>query len=138
LQYRLVKNNPHSLNLSVNKNQKAMEPLTYFYDSINRSAIIVKAKQPFFNWLNALTPDDPVNPPADGTAYLVKQMDDNEAVEKWLLRNFDKIFQNELNDWWTDENDWPQKRTYKLFKEWFDTEAGAMVLDIEERDIIKD
>jgi hypothetical protein len=46
-------------------------------------------------------------------------MDSNEAIEKWLQRNFDRIFQNELNDWHTDEKDWPQKRTFKIFLEWF-------------------
>ncbi|HEY4325637.1 MAG TPA: hypothetical protein VGN20_16695 [Mucilaginibacter sp.] len=112
-----------------------MEPIPYFYDSINRSAIIVKAKQPFFDWMNALDPENPVETPTDGTVYLVKFANNNNTVEKWLKRNFDKIFINELNDWWTDEDDWPQKRTYKLFTEWLDTEVQATVLDIEETEI---
>jgi len=34
-------------------------------------------------------------------------MESNEATEKWLKRNLDRIFQNEWNDWLTDEIDWP-------------------------------
>jgi len=35
------------------------------------------------------------------------------------------------------KNDWPQKRTYKLFTEWFDTEIHTIVEDIEEGPIRK-
>ena len=65
-------------------------------------------------------------------------MDNNEAVLKWIKRNFDKIFINELNDWYTDEEKWPQNRTYKIFLEWFDIEICSMVLDLENHQIRKD
>jgi hypothetical protein len=43
-----------------------------------------------------------------------------------------------LNNWHTDEKDWIQKRTYKLFTEWFDIEIHSMILDLEETAITKD
>ena|SRR5690606_14041552 len=115
-----------------------MEPIPYFYDMINRNAIVVKTKQPFLDWVNSLTPDDPTTGNEEGNIYLIKEKDNNEAIARWLSRNFDKIFVNELNDWWVDEKDWPKKRTFKIFKEWFDFEIHSMVLDMEDEDIIKD
>lgn len=116
-----------------------IEPIPYFYDSINRNAIVVKPKQALFNWINFIYPDEPVEAGDDeGTVYLVKEKNSNEAIEKWLKKNYDKIFQNELNNWHTDENDWPHKRTYKLFKDWFDVEIHTMILDLEEIAITKD
>ncbi len=74
----------------------------------------------------------------EGTVYLVKEKESNEAIERWLKKNFDSIFQNELNNWHTDEKDWIKKRTYKMFVEWFDFEIHSMILDLEETPIIKD
>ncbi|MBK8711870.1 MAG: hypothetical protein IPL97_08370 [Niastella sp.] len=115
-----------------------IEPIPYFYDSINRNAIVVKPKQPLFDWINSIYPDEPVNATDEGIVYLIKEKHSNEAIEKWLKKNFDNIFQNELNNWHTDEKDWVQKRTYKLFTEWFDIEIHSMILDLEETGITKD
>jgi len=115
-----------------------MEPIPYFYDGINRNAIVVKTKQPLFNWINLIYPDSPVEATYQGTVYLIKEKDSNEAIEKWLKKNYDSIFQNELNDWHTDEKDWPQKRTYKQFTAWFDVEIHSMILDMEEAGIVKE
>jgi hypothetical protein len=113
-----------------------MEPLTYFYEHINRYAIVVKPKQPLLNWINALYPDM-LEDGTETTVYLVKERETDGATEKWLKKNFDDIFENELNDRHTDENDWPQNRTYKLFTEWFDTGIHTTVLDMEESIIKK-
>jgi hypothetical protein len=115
-----------------------IEPIPYFYDSINRNAIVVKPKQVLFDWVNSIYPDSPIEAVNESTVYLIKEKDSNEAIEKWLKKNFDNIFQNELNNWHTDEKDWVQKRTYKLFTEWFDIEIHSMILDLEETAITKD
>ena len=115
-----------------------MEPIPYYYESINRNAIVINLKKPFFDWLYSVEPDNAVQPEMEGTIYLIREKDSNEAIENWLKRNFDKIFQNELNDWYTNENLWPQKRTFKMFKEWFDYKISSMVLDMEESEVSKD
>jgi hypothetical protein len=115
-----------------------IEPIPYFYDSINRNAIVVKPKQALIDWVNSIYPESPIEAVNEATVYLIKEKDSNEAIEKWLQKNFDNIFQNELNNWHTDEKDWVQKRTYKLFKEWFDIEIHSMILDLEETAITKD
>lgn len=115
-----------------------IEPIPYFCKIINRNAIVVKPKKPLLDWINFLYPD-PENPvtQVEGDIYLIQEMDSTEEIEKWLKRNFDQIFQNELNDWHTDEKNWPQKRTFKIFQEWFEYRIHYMVLDLGETDIIK-
>jgi len=115
-----------------------LEPIPYFYEHINRNAIVVKQKQPFLDWINNIYPESPLEKPEEGNIYLVREKDFIEEVERWLKRNFDEIFQNELNDWHTDQNDWPQKRTLKKFTQWFDYEIHTMILDIEDTIIKKE
>ncbi len=115
-----------------------IDPIPFFYDSINRNAIVVKPKKPFYDWVYYLYPESPVTKKEEANIYLVRERDSNEQTENWLKKNFDKIFQNELNDWHTDTSDWPQKRTFRIFKEWFEYEIHSMILDLEETEIIKD
>jgi len=113
-----------------------IEPILYL-ESINRNAILVKAKKPFYDWINYIDPEFPVEPNEEGTVYLVKEMDSNKKIENWLKKNFGEIFENELNDYHTDENDWPQKRTYKVFKDWFTVEISSMIIDLVDKPVIK-
>lgn len=115
-----------------------INPIPYFYESINRNAILIRPKEPFFNWLNALFKDDtPVLEKEENNIYLIREMDSNEHIDRWIKKNFDDLFVNELNDWYTDESGWPTNRTYKMFCEWFDVEINSMVLDLEEFPVTK-
>ena len=113
-----------------------MEPIPYFFDTVNRSGIGVKPKRPLLDWINALYPDM-IEDGSESTVYLVKERCGAEEIENWLKRNFKNIFESELNDRHTDEANWPQKRTFKVFKAWFDTEAHPMVMDVEESPLLK-
>lgn len=115
-----------------------MEPIPYFFESINRNAIVVKPREALFNWINGIYPDSPVYQVNEGTVYLIKERPSNQHIKNWLKRNFDQIFQNELNNWYTDENAWPPKRTYRQFKEWFDVEIHLMVVDMEDDEVTKE
>lgn len=96
---------------------------------INRSAIIVRPKPLFFDWLNGIYPESPVFKTDEPNTYLVGE--EEEDVNEWLSKNYDEIFTNELFDWHTLESDWPQQRTLKLFKEWFQFEVSSMVYDFK-------
>jgi hypothetical protein len=116
-----------------------MEPLTYFFEPINRNAIVVRPKKPFFAWLKAIFPDDEeMQDKPENNIYLIHEMDSNEEIREMLSFNFDDIFTNELNDWCTDEEFWPQNRTYKMFSDWFDAEICSMVLDMEDDEVLKE
>lgn len=113
--------------------------IPYYYDSIDRNAIIVKPKKAFYDWLNSTDPDHgPFQRDEDNTVYLIREMDSNEDIRKWVKKNFDKMFINELNDWLTDDERWPKNRTYKMFEEWFDLEINSMIIDLEDTSITKE
>lgn len=116
-----------------------MMQIPVFFDCVNRNAFVVKAKKPYIDWAISVFDDKPTDfSKEENNIYLIREMDCNEEIAKWIRRNFDPIFQNELNDWCTDEKRWPQKRSYKLFTEWFDIEISSMVLDLEDFPVEKD
>jgi hypothetical protein len=115
------------------------EPIPCFFETINRNAIIVKPRQPFHDWLNTVFPDEKEdNFIEENNIYLIREMDNNDQIKRWIKSNFDLLFINELNDWYTDESKWPAKRTYKMFAEWFDVEVHSMVLDLEDSPLEKE
>lgn len=44
----------------------------------------------------------------------------------------------ELDDWHMNKKEWPQKRNYKMFKEWFQIDFSSMVYDMEKRPVSKE
>ena len=40
------------------------------------------------------------------------------------------IFCRELEGWHTDEEAWPQDRSFKVFKQWFDIQHYEIVTDV--------
>lgn len=116
-----------------------VEPIPFYYEAINRNAIVIRPKKPFFDWVNSIVKDDKqINGKYENNIYLVRERDSNEETLNWLKRNFQGIFVNELNDWIIDESKWPDKRTYKVFTEWFDVEISSMILDLEDFGVTKD
>jgi hypothetical protein len=102
---------------------------------INRSLLIVRAKEPFVKWINALP--NPANirqdqVDKDNTVYLLPDLAYDDEQEDLLARFYDLIFQEQLSGWWTDESAWPPKRDLVTFKTWFDVEFHSAVLDLVE------
>lgn len=113
--------------------------IPYYFETIDRNAIIVRPKRPLYNWISSIFKGEaPVFEKEESNVYLISEMDSNEDVKRWLKKNFDQIFTNELNDWYTVEDRWPKKRTYKMFEEWFDIEINSMILDLEDGPITKE
>jgi hypothetical protein len=116
-----------------------IDPIPYFYEPIDRNAILVRPKKPFYGWLNKIFKEEnPISEKEENNIYLIREMGSNEDIKKWIKKNFDNLFVNELNDWYTDESGWPTNRTYKMFCDWFDVEVHSMVLDLEEFPVTKD
>jgi len=102
---------------------------------IDRHAIVLKLKQPFFDWINTLYPDDEVTEEKEASIYLVD--DEIDDVEVWLRKKFDKLFTLELDGWHTNKKEWPQKRNYKMFNQWFEVTTSTMVYDMENQPVMK-
>ncbi len=112
------------------------EETNYEEAYINRYAIVIKPLQPFFDWLNALYPEDPIYEIDEPNIYLVDN--DIDDLEQWLKKKFDKFFMMELDDWHINKKEWPKKRTYKMFKKWFRVDVSTMIYDMENKPVYKE
>ena len=100
---------------------------------INRSILIVRAKEPFVKWINSLPNSAKVTQKQvdlDSTVYLLPDYAYDGEQEDLLGQFYDLVFQEQLDGWWTEESAWPQKRDLALFKKWFDVEFHSAVLDL--------
>jgi len=103
-------------------------------DTLNRSVIVVKPKQPFLDWLHAadptnlnLTLQDVLREP---TIYLIPECDTDEDVAEVLNELCEEIFEEQLAGWYTDSSTWPCDRSYDLFRQWFDYQHHSMLVDL--------
>ena len=100
---------------------------------LNRAALILWYKQPFVDWINAADPSPSSHTLtlAEGnqehTVYLVEVEDEDELAE-WLARHHKKLFEQELNGWYTDRALWPWDRSLRMLKEWCSIELHTVVV----------
>lgn len=110
--------------------------------SINRGVAIIKPKQPFLDWLQKIPdpmPDITLDElRTDCEVILVPERDSDPDGMKYIHANCRFIFEMMLDGYWTDENDWPKKIDWRLFKEWFDVEFHSVVNDLSDDPIIKE
>ena len=102
---------------------------------LNRSAITITYKKPFIDWNNNLFPDMPMyeNMLGESKTYLINQLFVN--ADAAIKKHYKEIFEEELFGICTDEEEWPQKRTFKLFNEWFSYEISDWVMDLSKQPI---
>jgi len=100
---------------------------------IDRTAIIIKPRQPFLDWCSNLFPEE--EDFNNTNTYLINE--DIEDIDSWLKRGYENIFTIELEAWTHIKKQWPQKRNYKMFKEWFSIDQSTMVYDLEINPISK-
>jgi len=103
--------------------------------TINRHLIILMPKQAVLDWIMRVDPNPPNITLAqlrlEQNAFLVTDaLDGQEDAEKWVQRRWQMFFEGFLDEWYTVESWWPQKRTYKMFKDWFEVQYHSMVWDM--------
>ncbi|MFO7868708.1 MAG: hypothetical protein R6U95_05355 [Bacteroidales bacterium] len=104
---------------------------------INRNAIVLTPRKPFWEWARTCSPFYSKSEETNtSNIYLIDE--DIDDCEKWLQKKFDTYFTIELEDWNTTKKDWPKKRSYKMFKEWFTINFSTMVYDMEEKPVSKE
>lgn len=115
-----------------------IKEIPVYFQYVKRSALLVKAKKPFYDWLLSIDPkEDQTYMLKEGDLYLLTDYDEVKQMNSWLKKNFDDIFSDQLNNWYIDDDMWPQNRTLKMFKEWFEYTMHTTVLDTEEEFIEK-
>ena len=101
--------------------------------SINRTSVVIKPKQPFVDWINSTPGDDKCTLEQlrqDNLTFLIPIFDDPNEITKYLKKVFHQIFNWELLGWYTDEEAWPENRNWKMFNDWFEIEVNSEVFDL--------
>jgi len=103
-----------------------------YFKNLKRSAIVITPQQPFFDWLLLHDPkmaiDDEMK---EGEVYLLPDYETKKGMEHWLKKNFDELFEEQLNNWYVDETMWPQNRTFRMFNQWFHYSLHTMISDTQ-------
>ena len=102
---------------------------------VNRSAIVVKYKTPFLEWINsnkkALIKLSFNRVNQDNIVYLIEEYDDLCHLEEIVKSQYKSIFKDVLKGWFKDRSKWPENMSWKLFNEWFEINALSRVKDFE-------
>jgi len=113
-----------------------------FFETINRIAIVITPKKPFYDWLNSIEPGEGIDEEAsedkDNTVYLIPNFDEQSEIDEYLKRIYQGIFENELASWYTDKSLWPAYRSREMFNQWFDVKIHTVLYDTLDENIEKD
>jgi hypothetical protein len=106
---------------------------------INRSAVIITAKQAFFDKIAELSGEEAMkenelNEKMDAsTVYLIpNDIPDQDSFWDYLKRNYIPILLAEFESWYNLSQDWTKRVTFKEFKSWFTISYQSMIFDILE------
>lgn len=109
----------------------------------NRSAIVIRPQQPYADWAESLREEGEPSTSLQQLrrechVYLVESIEDDLHAEKILKRIHSDIFEEELNGWCIEQKTWPSRRSYKLFKEWFEVVIGSVITDLKSGPILRE
>lgn len=67
----------------------------------------------------------------DRTVYLISDEDGNgdAAVARRVWANYERLFESELEGWYTDTSLWPENRTWEMFCDRFEIEWHSVIID---------
>ena len=101
---------------------------------LNRSAIVVKPRQPFLDWLHTADPTSHRltlrELAREPTIYLIPGCDTEEDMRDVLREVCEEIFIEQLAGWFTDESTWPRDRSFDVFCGWFDFQHHSVLVDL--------
>jgi len=100
---------------------------------LNRAVFVVRYREPYLRWAASL--DDKASAhaadlPTAMSVYLVPEDPTGQDETPPLHDFFETIFTQELESWWTDESQWPEKRDFATFQQWFEVTGHSMVMDL--------
>ena len=64
-------------------------------------------------------------------AYLLPVYDDAASQKEVLEDYWPTLFESMLAGWLRDPSGWPENRTFKMFREWFETQMSSVVQDLD-------
>lgn len=107
---------------------------------VNRTVVVLRPKLPFLKWIATVEPDisltlEQLRAEQDAMLVFSPEIETIHGAQEWAYRNWQRLFDKSLFDWYTDEKYWPQGRDLALFKVWFDIEWHPIVWDLSSESI---
>jgi hypothetical protein len=107
---------------------------------LNRSAVVVKPKQPFLDWLHTADPTSHRLTLGDlsrePTIYLLPECNTEADVQELLSERCKEIFVEQLAGWFRDEETWRRDRSFDVFCRWFEFRHHSMLVDLSDEPLI--
>lgn len=105
---------------------------------LNRGIVLVHARERYAKWANRVDPGRIPYEDMGGWvhAYLIPEFDLAEESWEWIRENCSTIFEIELNEWHSDPDTWPEDRTWKTFRKWFEIELIDLAWDLLETPLL--
>ena len=107
--------------------------------TLNRHLILLVPKQPVLDWLATIDDElgktltlDSLRDDDDGFLIPEGAADGTDEAINWVEKRWRMFLEHYLDSWVSDESQWPQKLSLKLFREWFDIEYHSMLWDLAE------
>lgn len=108
---------------------------------INRTALTITGAQPYVDWTRSRDADfnkgqlTVARTKAYGSAFLLREFDQEEDLQEWVEENFAWLFEFQLSAWTEDDSAWPPTRDLKTFREWFRIDISSVVIDVADDDV---
>ena len=121
------------------KTPKPIHPLF-----LNRSGIMLMHKAPYIAWADGLEIGGPkfkdcFDDAIEGlTIYLIPDVDTVEQARAYVRKHLEFFFCEELNQWCVAPDLWPEDRSWKQFKAWFDVRLHSMVVDTSDKMLVQE
>lgn len=107
---------------------------------LNRSAIALKPTAVFVEWASRVNPDEVMTIEAfraEGSVYLIDEVEQEGDFDRWLDANAAQLFENELFAWMEEETCWPVRRDCQSLREWFDVEPQLICFDVSDKPLMR-
>lgn len=95
---------------------------------LNRHILVVKPKQPFYDWANEIGPK---HQKMDKTMFRTYLISEDIHPREWLKSNYKRIFDLECFEMTDFLEEVPRKVSFKMFQEWFAVEFSVSIYDCE-------
>lgn len=109
---------------------------------INRTQLTLVVKESFLEWLHSCgeefqdVSEDELR--EDCNAYLIEEVESEQALLSILEREHERMLEAELADWVEDDALWPEERNFELFERFFDCHVQTVVYDLVDEEIHKE
>lgn len=107
---------------------------------LNRSAIVIRPKQPLADWAARVAPDEETDLPTlrmEGTVYLIDEVEEERDFVNALAKGWRAIFENELSAWDEFGDHWPESRSQMMFEQWFEAEPQILTFDLSAQSLLR-